>query len=353
MSKRKKKIKNKNTSSKMLDSGAKLLFGNNELCAQFLRNYSGFELFKGVKAEDIEDVSERFVHLFTAERRSDVVKLIHLNPDNTIINDTDEDRNIFVIVLIDHKSGVDYNVSMQLLRYMVYIWERCEKKSNIHRRKYFKYPLILPIVFYEGYRSWTSDMSFKDRIAFGDIFSDYLPDYRYKLIRLNDSDPEKILMYNDELSAMLALMQLMGLEDIEILRNKKDQITRLFKNSSYEIKGIMSQLIEYIMRRMEFSEEEIIDISNSVEDEKMDKLFEHEYVPNNMRILREKSAKYDAIVLDFNEAKEKLKAAEEKILSERTSSVLAMLSDGVPHNKIALYTGMTMEEIKALADELQ
>ena len=135
----------------------------------------------------------------------------------------------------------------------------------------------------------------------------------------------------------------------------------------------MSRLIEYIMRKMEFTEEEILDISNSAEGEKMEKLFEHDYVPNNMRILREKSAKYDSIVLDFNEAKAKLreyekkskqaeeklkqaeeksKQAEEKLLTERTSSVLAMLSDGVPHEKISLYTGMTMEEINALADKL-
>ncbi|MBR1914418.1 MAG: Rpn family recombination-promoting nuclease/putative transposase, partial [Lachnospiraceae bacterium] len=35
-----------------------------------------------------------------------------------------------MIALIEHKSTVDYNVSMQLLRYMVYIWEDYEKEQE-------------------------------------------------------------------------------------------------------------------------------------------------------------------------------------------------------------------------------
>lgn len=35
-----------------------------------------------------------------------------------------------MIALIEHKSTVDYNVTMQLLRYMVYIWEDYEKEQE-------------------------------------------------------------------------------------------------------------------------------------------------------------------------------------------------------------------------------
>lgn len=49
---------------------------------------------------------------------------------------------------------------MQLLRYMVYIWEDYEKemerqKRGISKTKGFKYPPILPIVYYEGTGKWT------------------------------------------------------------------------------------------------------------------------------------------------------------------------------------------------------
>ena len=118
MSEKKKQKQVRN--SKLHDSSSKLIFGNAELCSQFLRNYMDMPILKNVRAEDIEDVSERYVPLFTEERNSDTVKRIKISDKDTI----------FFITLIEHKAKVDYNVSMQLLRYMVYIWEDYEKEME-------------------------------------------------------------------------------------------------------------------------------------------------------------------------------------------------------------------------------
>ena len=56
------------------DSGAKLIFGDPILCAQFLRGYTDIELFKNVQPEDIEDITERFLPLWQEGRDSDTVK---------------------------------------------------------------------------------------------------------------------------------------------------------------------------------------------------------------------------------------------------------------------------------------
>ena len=37
---------------------------------------------------------------------------------------------MYLIALLEHKSAVDYNVTMQLLRYMAYIWEDYEKEQE-------------------------------------------------------------------------------------------------------------------------------------------------------------------------------------------------------------------------------
>ncbi len=37
---------------------------------------------------------------------------------------------MFFASLSEHKTKVDYNVSMQMLRYMVYIWEDYEKEME-------------------------------------------------------------------------------------------------------------------------------------------------------------------------------------------------------------------------------
>lgn len=47
--------------SKTHDNGAKLIFEDPILCAQFLRGYTNIDILKDVQPEDIEDISERFL----------------------------------------------------------------------------------------------------------------------------------------------------------------------------------------------------------------------------------------------------------------------------------------------------
>ena len=154
---------------KVADSGGKLIFENPTLCSQLLKTYSGLEILKNIKPEDIEDVTERFIPMFTDERDADVVKMVHL-PNG---------EDIF-IALIEHKASLDYNVSMQILRYMVFIWEYYAKRMDmehkgISRTKRFRYPPILPIVYYEGKEKWEVEKEFREKIALNDIFSAFIP----------------------------------------------------------------------------------------------------------------------------------------------------------------------------------
>ena len=51
------KPKTSTQNKKVKDSGARLIFGDPILCAQFLRGYTDIELLKDVRPEDIEDVT--------------------------------------------------------------------------------------------------------------------------------------------------------------------------------------------------------------------------------------------------------------------------------------------------------
>lgn len=159
------------------DSTSKLIFGDAVLCAQFMRDFLDIPILKNVRPEDIEDVSQRFVPLFTSEREADTIKKVKLS----------ETESLFFITLIDHKTQVDYNAIMQLFRYMCYIWEDYEKevfkkKGVKSTAKDFKYPPILPIVYYEGRNQWTAVTNFKERIFLSDVFEKYIPDFSYEII---------------------------------------------------------------------------------------------------------------------------------------------------------------------------
>ena len=181
------------SNSKTEDSGAKLIFSNPTLCAQLLRDYSGIELLKNVQPEDITDVTERFIPMFTDERDADIVKQVRI----TGYGGSGRDEEIF-IALIEHKSGVDYNVVMQILRYMVLIWEDYEKRKEkespgISKLKEFKYPPVFPIVYYNGKENWTADKDLKSRIALSDIFSPYIPNYEYHLVNISDHGNKELI----------------------------------------------------------------------------------------------------------------------------------------------------------------
>ena len=45
------------SNSKRKDSSSKIIFGNHELCAQFLKGYTEIPFLKDVQPEDIDDVT--------------------------------------------------------------------------------------------------------------------------------------------------------------------------------------------------------------------------------------------------------------------------------------------------------
>lgn len=166
--------------TKLSDSSSKLIFGDDTLSSQFFRDYADLEILKHVQPEDIEDVSERYVPLFSTERESDTVKKVNisrylsLNQNENLLN-----LPLYIISLIEHKTKVEYNVGMQILRYMIYIWEDYEKEMakqhpGIISRKNFRYPPILPIVYYEGSENWTAPMDISERILCGEAWKIYL-----------------------------------------------------------------------------------------------------------------------------------------------------------------------------------
>ena len=154
--------------TKVRDNGAKLIFDDPVLCAQFLRGYTNIELLKDVQPEDIEDISERFLPLWQEGRDSDSVKKVKL-----------KDGELFLIAIVEHQSRVHYDMAFKLLRYIVMVltdYEREEEKKRpgITSTKEFRYPPILPIVYYEGTDRWTAVRNFKKRVYMNDVLGQYL-----------------------------------------------------------------------------------------------------------------------------------------------------------------------------------
>lgn len=110
-------------SSHTRDVNSRRIFKNAKLTCQFLKDYSGIPIFKNLRPEDIEDVTSKYQAYLGVEFEADTVKRIRVQKD-------DKEQEIYVIPLIEHKSHVDYNIQMQILRYMSVIWYDYGKQKN-------------------------------------------------------------------------------------------------------------------------------------------------------------------------------------------------------------------------------
>ncbi len=257
--------------SQVKDSGGKIIFGDNTLCSQFLRDYIPLPYLKDVQPEDIEDVSERFVPLFAEERNADRVKKINIRGS----------KPFFLVSLIEHKTHVDYNVCMQIFRYMVYIWDAYEKEAEqkqpgISKRAGFKYPVVLPIVYYEGVENWTVPADFKSRIQQGEAFAKYIPDFEYYLVPLNDYSNEELLEQSDEISLVMLINKLQTPEDVEKFRRISPQkLEEILRETPKYLLDIIGDVFLAFLLKENMPVEEAEDLVGKVREKKMGMLFEN------------------------------------------------------------------------------
>ncbi len=255
--------------SHLSDSSGKRIFEEALLCAQFCRDYIDLPYMKDVQPEDIEDVSSQFVPLISEERNADRVKKIRIKGENPF----------FLVSLIEHKTKTEYNIFMQIFRYMVYIWEAYEKeeekkREGISKTKDFKYPLILPIVYYEGSQKWTAPLHFKERVAFGELFGKYVPDFQYYLVPICKFTNEELLDNADEISLVMLFNKLQTKEDVTKLREIPwYKLDGILADTPEHVLKVIADVLSVFLLKANVPIEEAEELVEKVKEKKMSELF--------------------------------------------------------------------------------
>lgn len=242
--------------------------------------------------------------MFTEERNSDVVKRVHIKEQET---------PFYVISLIEHKSDVDYNVVMQIFRFMAFIWEDYEREQEkrhegISKTKKFRYPPILPIVFYDGIGNWTAATRLHERILLSDILEKYIPDYECMLLQLKDYSNEELMERRDEISIMLMIDKLRDIEGFAKLGKEIDveDLKDITKDTPEYLLGILSQVVEGLLAKLNVPSEEIMTFSRQIKERRMGEWFKHFKVFDVQEVRRE-----------IQEDQEKLQEDREKLQEDR------------------------------------
>lgn len=315
------------THSKMRDMNSKTIFHNPVLCAQFLRDNFDIPMLKEIQPEDIEDVSERYRTYLGIEFEADTVKKIWLKGKKVI--------PLYIISLIEHKSKVDYNVIMQLLRYMVCIWTDYEKECNRKRAgssagKDFRYPPILPIVYYEGTGKWTAELHLKNRILMQEIFQDYIPDFTYRLVRLHDYSNEELLSREDEMSLLMLINKIQNAEDLgKFVELPKEKIEHIIKKAPEHVLEIIALTIWSLCMKMNVSQEDAKQCVEKVKERQMGYLFENMEkmdIQAERRNTAEARKQAEEAQKRAEEAQRKLQESEKKKKEMETIAIEAVIS---------------------------
>jgi predicted transposase/invertase (TIGR01784 family) len=93
----------------------------------------------------------------------------------------------YIYLLFEHKGAPAPRVALDLLRYMVRIWDFLGKQGNKR-----SLPAILPLVIYHGKARWRIVRSFSGLIEVLEVFKPYLPELTYLLTDLSHLSDEEI-----------------------------------------------------------------------------------------------------------------------------------------------------------------
>ncbi len=297
------------------------IFKNHVLCAQFLRDYSNCKMLADVQPEDIEDISERFTSIMGTKVEGDTIKRIRLK------NPHGEDNELYAVSLIEHKSDVDYDVAMQLLHYISNIWRDYARNRRYqtengdwveaNKAKSFRYPPILPIVYYEGTGRWTAGMQLRDRVLTVEGLEEYIPDFAYHLVGIRDFDNAQLLDKADEMSLIMLLNKIQTAEDLHrMLDAPGELVNRIVNNSPENVLDIILDVVYLLCRKVNIPGDETREILSQLkEGRNMGYLFEnmeHMDIQEERRKTREAREELQQKVAEL----ERMRAENEKLQTQ-------------------------------------
>lgn len=257
------------TNQHVKDSGAKLIFKDPILCAEFLRGYVDVDILKNVQPEDIEDISDRFIPMWQEERDSDSVKKIRV-----------KDTSLYVIAIVEHQSKVHYDMSFRMLRYIVMVLTDYEAEQErlhkgITKTRDFKYPPVIPIIYYEGSASWTAARNFKERVHLSNALGDFIPDFEYLVVPLREYSNDDIISKKDELSLIMLINKLKSSEEFKNLKNiPPEYLKKLEENTPEYLLKLLTKIISVLLYHINIPQDEVETFTDQIMRREFSMLFD-------------------------------------------------------------------------------
>lgn len=149
-----------------------------------------------------------------------------------------KDEDIFF--LIEHQSTVDYSMPYRILMYCLEILKRTVDITKI-TKKFYKIPMIYPIVLYTGKRKWNIEQCIEER-QHKIPGCEPLRFYEYEIVDINDYSEQQLLTDKSFLSKLMLLEKAHTNEKIMQSFRKILQQELTLKN-----KDLLRRIVFYIL----------------------------------------------------------------------------------------------------------
>ncbi len=231
------------------DLGYKQLLSFIEMFRQLIQGYTDEDWKEKLDYSRAQRVDKEYVLPDFKKKESDILYKVPL---------LDEEKEVFLFLLIEHQSTVDHSISFRLLFYLAHVWYDIYKNmtQNEQRAESFSLPPVFPIVLYNGNEPWTVKDTLRDIVQSGELFGDFLPSLRYHLVDI--SKQEELEKQANALAAVFLLEKENPNANLE--ETIKKAISWAENESNYELwKTFMKWVARFLQDHRNPSNKDILD----------------------------------------------------------------------------------------------
>ncbi|MBU3105494.1 Rpn family recombination-promoting nuclease/putative transposase [Clostridium gasigenes] len=206
------------------DKGYKDMYTNQEVFVNVVKDTLNYPWAIDIKPSDLILVDKSYIQPNYHDKESDIVYRAKVG-----------DEEVIFFVLLEFQSRIDYSMPIRLFFYISEILRREIKPEKIKSKsKNIKIPAVVPIVLYNGQKTWDAEVSFRNIVSEEQLFSNSIIDFTYNIVDVNNYSKDTLLNLKSVTGAIFLLDQKINeeefLERIKLIALTFDKMSESERN---------------------------------------------------------------------------------------------------------------------------
>ncbi len=302
------------------DRGYKALFSNHRFMEQLVTSFIHEDWVTQVDFSKASLVDKSYVTRQFKKLESDLIWKLPLKDSGAV----------YLYMLIEFQSTVDYWMSYRMLRYVIEFYGGLLKAKPKPERL----PAVFPLLVYNGDPRWTDPEQFSALVD-PRIAGEYIPQFRYYKLAANEFAPERLAAMHNLVSALF----LVDTSDVDEMQDRIQEIVSILEEEQPEV---VNEFIRWLYAHFEDPVPQWADDIRTLKE-----------VPTMLATaIKKKEQEWfkEGLVLGQEKGRnEGIALGEEKgRIEERRETARKMKQEHVPIDIIIRVTGLSREEIEKL-----